>query len=134
MGIAKRPTMKKIILLVFIVLTISKSFSQALTGIQSKRIAEFGKVWGLMKYYHPRLAPGNLNWNDTLRSYISRVKDCSSEHEFNSLLRNLLENIGTYRADRNFIKSKKYYTQTFETGWISKSQLLDSSIKGKLED
>ena len=134
MGIAKRPPMKKMILLLFIVLTISKSFSQTLTDIQSKRIAEFGKVWGLMKYYHPRLAPGNLNWNDTLRSHISRVKDCSSEHEFNSLLRNLLENIGNYRADRIFIKSKKYYTQTFEKGWISKSLLLDSSIKRKLED
>lgn len=134
MGIAKRRPMKKIILLLFIVLTISKSFSQTLTDIQSKRIAEFGKVWGLMKYYYPNLASGNLNWNDTLRNYISIVKDCNSDHAFNSLLYNLLENIGNYRADRKFTKSKKYYTQTFETGWISKSQLLDTSLKILLED
>jgi C-terminal processing protease CtpA/Prc len=126
--------MKKIILSLLIVLTISKSFSQTLTDIQSKRTGEFGKVWGLMKYYHPGLAPGNLNWNDTLRSYIPRVKDCSSELEFNLLLRNLLENIGNNRVNRKFIKSKKYFTQTFESGWISKSQLLNLSIKKKLEE
>ena len=134
MGIAKRRPMKKIILSLFIVLTISKSFSQTLTDIQSKRITEFGKVWGLMKYYYPNLTSGNLNWNDTLRNYISRVKECNSDHAFNSLLHNLVENIGNYRADRKFAKSKKYYTQTFETGWISKSQLLDPSLKRKLED
>ncbi len=87
-----------------------------------------------MKYYYPNLASGNLNWNDTLRNYISIVKDCNSDHAFNSLLYNLLENIGNYRADRKFTKSKKYYTQTFETGWISKSQLLDTSLKILLED
>lgn len=134
MGIAKRRPMKKIILLLFSVLTISKSFSQTLTEIQAKRVAEFGKVWGLMKYYHPNLATGNLNWNDSLRNYIFRVKNCNSDKEFNSLLGNFLRNPGNYRVDTKFLRSEKYYTQTFETEWISASQLLDSTIKRNLEN
>lgn len=121
-------------LLLFTVLTISKSFPQTLTEIQAKRVAEFGKVWGLLKYYHPNLATGNLNWNDTLRNYISRIKDCNSDQVFNSLLGSLFENIGNYPVNRKFIKSEKYYTQTFETGRILESQLLDTSIKKNLEN
>lgn len=134
MGIAKRISMKKIILLLFAVLPISKSFSQTLTEIQAKRVAEFGKVWGLMKYYHPRLADGSLNWNDTLRNYIFKVKNCSSDQEFNSLLSKLFRDIGNYPVDRKkFLKSEKYYTQTFEVGWISQSHFLDTFNKKNLE-
>ncbi len=46
MGIAKRRPMKKIILLLFIVLTISKSFSQTLTDIQSKELLNLEKFGG----------------------------------------------------------------------------------------
>lgn len=134
MGITKRRPMKKIILLLFAAVTISKSFSQTITDIQVKRVAEFAKVWGLMKYYHPRLANGNLNWNDTLGKYIFKVKNCSSYKEFNSLLDNFFRNIGHYPVDRKFLKTEKYYTQTFETEWISESQLLDTSIKRSLEN
>ena len=133
MGIVKISSKKKILLLFFSITTILKCFSQELTPAQI-RVVEFGKVWGLMKYYHPNLTSGNLNWNDTLRNYISKVKDCSSDKDFNSLLHDLFRNIGKYSVDRKFLKSKKYYTQTFETGWISASQLFDPSVKRDLEN
>ncbi|MFZ1529390.1 MAG: S41 family peptidase [Ferruginibacter sp.] len=117
-----------------IALIVSKSFSQTLTDIQSKRITEFGKVWGLLKYYHPNLATGNFNWNDTLRNHIFRIKACTSDKGFDSLMNSVLENIDSYNTGKKFVKSRKYYTQTFEIAWVSKSQILDSVIKKKLEN
>jgi len=134
MKISKNCLAIKIFLLVFSAMTVLECFSQELTKIQTKRVAEFGKAWGLMKYYHPILATGNLNWNDSLRDYILKIKECSSDKEFNSLLFDLFRGIGQFPIGQKFIKSEKYYSQTFETGWISESRLLDSAIKRKLDD
>jgi len=134
MKISKKCLAKKTIFFIFFAITIPRSFSQELTQIQTQRIAAFGKVWGLMKYYHPILAGGNLNWNDSLRAYISKIKDCPSEKDFNSLLLNLFNNVGYQSTGKKFLRSEKYYTQTFETGWIQESRQLDSTIKRKLED
>ncbi|MBI3138315.1 MAG: hypothetical protein HYZ15_07005 [Sphingobacteriales bacterium] len=126
--------MKKILLLLFSIGAIFSSFSQALTDSQIKKLADLGRVWGLMKYYHPAPASGKLNWNDTLRSYLVKVNNCKTGNEFNALLDRLFSNSGSYRPGKKFLKSRKYHTQTFETGWISASRLLDSPIRQKLEN
>jgi C-terminal processing protease CtpA/Prc len=133
MKISKSCLVKKIVLLIFSATTVLKCFSQELTQIQTQRIAAFGKVWGIMKYYHPTLAAGNLNWNDSLRNYIPKIKDCGSDKVFNSLLNNLFNNAGQYSVGEKFSRSEKYFTQTFETGWISESGLIDSAMKKRLQ-
>ncbi|MEJ7821579.1 MAG: S41 family peptidase [Chitinophagaceae bacterium] len=109
-------------------------YSQDLSHQQVKRYSDFGKVWGLMKYYHPNLASGNLSWNDTLRNYLFKVKVCKSDKEFNSLLETLFRSCGSYPLNQKFAPTKKYHKRTFQTEWISESPILDSKIKSKLEN
>ena len=134
MRMSKKCLSKKMTLFILFTTIILRSFSQELTQIQTQRIAALGKVWGLMKYYHPILAAGHLNWNDSLRTYISKIKDCRSDKDFNALLHNLFNNAGRPSPGQKFLRSEKYYTQTFETGWIRESPVFDSTIKRKLDD
>ncbi|WP_299825315.1 S41 family peptidase [uncultured Pontibacter sp.] len=50
------------------------------------RIATLTKVWGLMKYYHPEVASGTINWDSVYISYVPKVTVSKSQGEFNKLL------------------------------------------------
>ena len=45
-------------------------FSQAIFALdkisQTEKLAATCKVWGFLKYYHPNVASGELNWDSQL--------------------------------------------------------------------
>ncbi|WP_299704503.1 S41 family peptidase [uncultured Pontibacter sp.] len=53
------------------------------------RIATFTKVWGLMKYYHPGVATGTMDWDSLFVVTVPEVAKAKNQQEFHKLLDNL---------------------------------------------
>jgi C-terminal processing protease CtpA/Prc len=58
------------------------------------RLATLGRVWGLLKYYHPGLAPGRLNWDSVLVATIPRVQTAADRAAWETALTSLVQAAG----------------------------------------
>lgn len=72
--------MKKVYLLFFVSFCFSITLFAQNNKIETERIAIFCKVWGFLKYYHPAVTSGKLDWD---KEFIIRI---DSLDQFNSKL------------------------------------------------
>jgi hypothetical protein len=61
---------------------------------QTTRLAALAKVWGLLKYYHPEVATGAIDWDAALISAIPSVKTAEDFDSFNLEIDNLIQEAG----------------------------------------
>ena len=93
---------------------------------QSARVAALAKVWGLLKYYHPLVATGTRNWDDTLIAELPLVKAATSKREFNDeILRMINEAGATPRARAGTSPDRAEGDPAF--AWLEDGQLFEPS-------
>ncbi len=80
-----------------------------------------GLVWGYLKYYHPEVATGNLNWDYELFRMVSKMNSKNST-ERDDILSSWIENLGIFKIEKvNFPKSDVKLTP--DLNWITNSGL-----------
>jgi C-terminal processing protease CtpA/Prc len=77
----------------------SKISIKTLTPQQTVRLAEIGKLWGFLKYYHPAVAAGKHNWDYELFRIIPHVINAKSETEKQNAIYSWVTKLGTFQAD-----------------------------------
>lgn len=65
-----------------------------LNPAQLEHLAMLGRVWGLVKYYHPAVARGDYNWDAELLRVLPKVLGSSSSQARNELLRTWVADLG----------------------------------------
>jgi len=82
----------KITLLFFITATLSfGAYSQIADSIYYERLYYTCKVWGHAKYYHSRIAAGEVDWDDALLDALPQIKNATTNQEFNDALLAMLQ-------------------------------------------
>ncbi|MBX7220473.1 MAG: hypothetical protein K1Y36_11050 [Blastocatellia bacterium] len=56
-------------------------------------LAELGRLWGAVKFFHPHLAYKNIDWDDALIKAIPEVKAARNPQEFKQALGRLLQKL-----------------------------------------
>jgi C-terminal processing protease CtpA/Prc len=113
--------------------------SQDHDNFNYNKLETIGKVWGYLKYYHPGVAKGEINWDEILLKSLDRLDTIYSKEQLNKLIEELIlccdNKVSKY--DTSFIKgdilkciSNKWIN---DTTWISKrnSKLLTNLFKNK---
>lgn len=59
-----------------------------------ERLYFVGKAWGHVKYYHPAVASGTVDWDQALISSLPAIKSAQSDDEFHAALLALLDKAG----------------------------------------
>ncbi|MBL7776490.1 MAG: hypothetical protein JNK89_10845, partial [Saprospiraceae bacterium] len=57
-----------------------------------------GKVWGFLKYYHPKIAAGALNWDNELFRFLPDYLETDSDEQRDELLSSWIESLGELQA------------------------------------
>lgn len=65
-----------------------------LSGQQVEDLAMLGKVWGFLKYYHPKVADGGLNWDEELFKVMPQVLSAKNKNERNAALYTWVKTLG----------------------------------------
>lgn len=63
----------------------------ALTGQQEENLYKLGKVWGYVKYHHPAVVSGEVDWDQALFEALPPVLEAASGEEANQALEQWLE-------------------------------------------
>jgi len=82
-------------LLILITLTLSFGiYAQVPDSIYYERLYYTCKVWGHAKYYHSRIAAGEVDWDDALLDALPNIKNAANNQEFNTALLAMLQQAG----------------------------------------
>ena len=71
--------MKKTLFLVAIFITLN-SFGQIQLK-ETDKLAITSKIWGFLKYYHPEIGKGKINWDEQLFKILPKIKNAKNKQE-----------------------------------------------------
>lgn len=103
-----------------------------LTAKQITSLAVLGKAWGFFKYYHPKVAKGQYNWDSVLIAKIPVFLSANNPKELNTCMQNWLNELGQVdKCDTcdNSLSNRIYWN--LDTAWISNSGF-KPEVTGKL--
>lgn len=93
---------------------------QKLSGTQIRDLAVLGKVWGFLKYYHPKASSGTLNWDYELFKVMPGILSAKKETERNKILLTWTASLGDFpkKAEGKDNSEVRYQP---DLQWINKS-------------
>lgn len=103
----------------------SRNFANSqkpLTANQVTSLAILGKTWGFLKYYHPKVAKGQYNWDSVLIAKVPVFLAAQTPQQVSDRLLNWLNDLGPVApcpTCDNTLTGRLSYN--LDTAWISKS-------------
>lgn len=85
--------MKKLLVITFLLINSYSIFSQVLTNEEVHRIGDYGKLWGVLKLFHPALAYGNINADSLLIEHADKLLKDPSAHNFRNAVQDMLNDL-----------------------------------------
>ncbi|MCB0733707.1 MAG: hypothetical protein H6608_08960 [Flavobacteriales bacterium] len=125
--------MKALTTLAFCVLVWSSSgFAQPLPP-ETQRVASYIKVWGFLKYYHPEVAKGKLDWDEVFMTNLNTVLQVTSTGDLNDFYLKWLDDLGNVRhcrkCDNNVPDSLKF---NLDRSWLEDSTQFSGDVIQRL--
>ncbi|EJL62346.1 S41 family peptidase [Flavobacterium sp. CF136] len=124
--------MKKITLLLLVVL------SQTIFGntkiSETEKLTATCKVWGFLKYYHPKVANGEFNWDQQLIDVLPKIEKAQTKEEFSLVLENWIDNLGPVKEIAPIVQPKdvEYFDENFDLSWFN-NKLFSKKLSKKLK-
>ena len=121
-----------------IILTLVLIFSQVTfsqTNItETQKLVATCKVWGFLKYYHPKVANGEFNWDNQLFEVLPKIEQANTKEEFCLVLENWITSLGEIKKVEPIIQPKDtlYFDKNFDLSWIDNNKNLSIDLSRKL--
>ena len=114
--------MRKITLLLLLVL-FSQNTSAKNNLTETQKLAATCKVWGFLKYYHPKVANGETNWDNQLLEKLPQIEKAQTKEEFSLILENWIDDLGPIKeiAPIAAPKDVEYFDKNFDLSWFANS-------------
>ncbi|MCP2026646.1 C-terminal processing protease CtpA/Prc [Flavobacterium sp. HSC-32F16] len=123
--------MKKSILFLFILFS-QTIFSAKIT--ETERLVATCKVWGFLKYYHPKVAGGEVNWDNQLLEKLPKIEKAQTKEEFSLIIENWIDDLGPVKeiAPIPAPKGLEYFDKNFDLSWFN-NKLFSKKLSKKLK-
>lgn len=121
------------ILLIFLLV-----FCQTTFGLnkitETEKLAATCKVWGFLKYYHPKAASGELNWDNQLLEKLPLIEKAQTKEEFSLILENWIDDLGPVKEIAPIVAPKdvKFFDKNFDLSWFN-NKLFSKKLSKKLK-
>lgn len=118
----------------FILLFLSLPFSAQILS-ENQKLESLCRVWGFLKYYHPNVATGNLNWDQQLFQKIDELDKINNKTELNTLYSEWIDSLGKVEICKDCLKEDNapYFLKNFDLGWIDNSDVFTKNTSQKLQ-
>ena len=124
--------MKKITLFIFVVFS-QIAFCKT-TISETEKLTATCKVWGFLKYYHPKVAGGELNWDNQLLEKLPKIEKAETKEEFSLILENWIDELGPVKeiAPIAVPKDIEIFDKNFNLSWFN-NKLFSKKLSKKLK-
>lgn len=123
---------KGIAIFIFFSCTIA-GFSQT-SPDEAERIASFCKVWGFLKYHHPTVAQGKIDWDKEFMVRVKEVSALESKQERSAYYLAWIESLGKVNPCKK-CKNEIPYSLKFNLNldWLSDSSVFTHDLTKQLQ-
>jgi carboxyl-terminal processing protease len=104
------------------------SFSQS----KYQNIEIYVKVWGFIKYYHPNVAGGTINWDSVFVAHIDKIIVAKNSKGLNAEVAELIDAPGPDKNMEVAPPTGDIFTKNHDLGWLEHSTMLSQSNKSRL--
>lgn len=117
----------------FLFLLLSLNFSAQIIT-ETQKLESLCRIWGFLKYYHPRVAKGNLNWDKQLFQKINQLENINDKQSLNNFYSEWIESLGEVPPCKECsVKDQKvYFLKNFDLRWMDNSQIFSDDVSQKL--
>jgi hypothetical protein len=124
---------KKVFILTGLLISISiVSLGQNFNS--ATRIKTFIKVWGFLKYYHPLIANGNIDWDSVFINNVQGIIDAKKPNEFNDKILDVINSVGKApRSKHQKIPDSLFLKNKVNISWIKTSKIFNDGVKKQLQ-
>ncbi|HEY0742397.1 MAG TPA: S41 family peptidase [Chryseosolibacter sp.] len=123
--------MKNYLVTLLAILLLSCNNEQQLSTTQKLQLT--AKVWGFLKYYHPNVNEGKINWDQQLADIIAKLDNVKTKHELSEVYIKWIESLGEVQPCGS-CESKKggeYFDANFDLSWLE-NEMFTSALIEKL--
>lgn len=97
-----------------------------ITEEKKNNLALLGKIWGYLKYYHPTVAKGEIDWDQELVNMIPQIIQAKNAKERDRIFTKWIDGLGEYMKKGKLANSvaglkTEDYKQQPNLEWISTS-------------
>jgi C-terminal processing protease CtpA/Prc len=113
-------------------------FSQITFGYtkitETEKLAATCRIWGFLKYYHPKVANGEFNWDQQLIDILPKVEKTQTKEEFSLVLEKWIDNLGPVKEIAPIVvpKDVEYFDKNFDLSWFN-NKLFSKNLSKKLK-
>lgn len=124
----------KTVISILIFLSFSNSSYSLTTKKESEKIATFCKLWGFIKYYHPTVAKGSLDWDKEFTTRIKSLTELNSKQEINNYYSEWINDLGRVKNCKKCkVEIPDSLKFNLDLSWLSDSSVFTSSLIKQLE-
>ena len=78
------------------------------------------KVWGFLKYYHPKVNEGKINWDQQLVDIITKLQDIKTKQDISDTYIKWIDSLGEIDPCGNCgaKNENKYFDKNFDLAWL----------------
>ncbi|TGD58009.1 S41 family peptidase [Flavobacterium humi] len=128
--------MKIYFLLFFSVLIGSQTCLAQEKLTETEKLICTAKIWGFLKYYHPKVANGKYDWDTQLFEILPKIEKAQDKTALSSVFSQWIASLGEIsRCNSCGTDSKKeYFTKNFDLNWTQDRNLFSDEVCKKLKD
>lgn len=111
------------------------SFLKAQTSQkESEQIAIFCKIWGFLKYYHPEVTKGNLDWDKEFTTHVRNISSINSKEEQSKYYSNWITGLGRVPDCKKCLtKIPDSLKFNLDLNWINDKSLFSNELIKQLQ-
>lgn len=78
------------------------------------------KVWGFLKYYHPQVNEGKLNWDNELVEMIAKLDGVQTKQDLSKIYSGWIDSLGSVTSCDNCDSrnGNEYFDKNFDLSWL----------------
>lgn len=117
----------------FLLLLLSLNFSAQIIT-ETQKLESLCRIWGFLKYYHPHVAKGNLNWDKQLFQKIDELDSINDIQALNNFYSDWIGSLGevTPCKECSVKEDKVYFLKNFDLSWIDNRQIFTRDLSQEL--
>ena len=125
--------MRKLLIFILLILVQNVKSQKKITEVEKSTSLCF--IWGLLKYQHPEISKGKLNWNKEFIDIYDKIKNIETNEELNNELFNWCNSFEgkttKYLSKKINLNKVSLYTKNVDFTWIEKPSF-DDNLKLRL--
>ena len=99
----------------------------------TEKLASIGKIYGFLKYYHPKVGKGKYDWDKEFIKYLPQVLEASDKESLSKIYSNWINVLGNIEKCKNCVSDQLLFDKNFNLSWTQDSEIFNAELKAKLK-